>query len=150
MKCAPNSRLQSLCIITSAVFSHEFVIFKKRTSEWVWWNQTNEWVDTHGFDVSLIRDDDDRKSINIKGLFYHTAENFKTSGLELIENRSQFQEEKISFFVCPPDWLHSHDMQGVYWDLRNPVVQISFHDFINKTPARKTKYQYEYNKQITA
>ena len=30
----------------------------------------------------------------------------------LHENRSQFPEEKILF--CPPDWLHSHDVQGVY------------------------------------
>ena len=32
----------------------------------------------------------------------------------LHENRSQLPEEKISFVFCPPDWLHSYDVQGVY------------------------------------
>ena len=32
----------------------------------------------------------------------------------LHNNRSQFPEEKIAFVFCPPDWLHFHDVQGVY------------------------------------
>ena len=40
----------------------------------------------------------------------HVGENAANLGGTTI--RSQFPE--TFYLVCPPDWLHSHDVQGVY------------------------------------
>ena len=50
----------------------------------------------------------------------------RTMGFFLRENRSQFPEE-----ICPPDWLHSHGVQGVYIVNFEPpkLFRISFKEF---------------------
>ena len=50
--------------------------------------------------------------ISIDPLHVHgNAANLGDRTICLHENRSQFPEEKL---FCPPDWLHSHYVQGAY------------------------------------